>query len=69
MIYSSLLLGIAVFIFIRNYIVSKARYKAIFIITENGGISWCRFYKGQSYDSQMFDLRKWTFKQFYPWLV
>jgi len=61
--------------FVRIEIVYRARIKAIYIAHEraiadinNGNYGWMRHYREIEGDKtwMLFDLRKWTFKQFYP---
>ena len=67
----------SIIIFIRNHLVYKYRMKALQITSEkakktiesNENIDWIRFYDEYdaygSYNSMLFDFRKWQFKDFY----
>lgn len=68
------------FFMIRNSLIFKIRteamrltgIKSMRLVDEGKGINslspWEDFTSQGSYDYMMFDLRKWTFKQFYPGL-
>lgn len=59
---------LAVFLLIRNAIVLRASIGAAYILCELCGIDDLNV-ELESYGSMIFDIRKWTFKQFYPSLA
>lgn len=68
-------IGLLVLIFVRIELVYRAGMKAIHIAHEraiadidNGNDGWMRHYREIEGDNKwmLFDIRKWTFTQFYP---
>lgn len=53
---------ISVLIIVRAELTYRHRIRAM-------GVDLSSYLKGPSYKAMMFDLRKWTFKQFYPQLA
>ena len=73
------IIGLSLFMIVRTSIISKIRLKAIDISSEldlreiRSGLTYKNrlkaFNAGQSFDSMIFDLTKWSLKQCYPDLL
>jgi hypothetical protein len=66
-------LGLCALMLVRNELTFRVRMRAIDLISEiRPHEAWQtahQKYLSVSYESMMYDLSRWTFKQFYPWLA